>query len=89
SLAVTADGHAVLVGSEGLHSEVWQVPLPAPVLARIAPAPRRPPASAPARATEPAAETGSGWGRGPLLAVTAALALLAVAAAAVVRRRRP
>jgi hypothetical protein len=87
SLAVTADGRAVLAGSEGLHSEVWRVPLPATVLARIAPAPRRPPA--PARASEPAAEAGSGWGRGPLLAVTAALALLAVAAAAVVRRRRP
>jgi hypothetical protein len=89
SLAVTADGHAVLAGSEGLHSEVWRVPLPATVLARIAPAPRRPPASASARATEPAAEAGSGSGWGPLLAVTAALALLAVAAAAVVRRRRP
>ena len=87
SLTVSADGRSVLVGSEGVNSEVWRVPIPAPVLARVTPTTRGPSASAPAPAAHPAAGTGSGRGSPALLAVTAALALLV--AVALVRRRRP
>lgn len=37
SLALTPDGTAMLVGSEGLHSDVWR--LPVPVAARVGPSP--------------------------------------------------
>ena len=86
SLSVSADGRSVLVGSEGDDSEVWRVPVPASVLARVTPTTRGPSASAPAPAAHPVAGTGSGRGSPALLAVTAALAL--VVAAALVRRRR-
>jgi hypothetical protein len=91
SLTVTADGRSLLVGSEGPASEIWRVPLPPSILARVTPTTRPPPPSAPARAAQPAAGD-TGWGSPPLLAATAAVALLAAAAlvaAAVVRRRRP
>ena len=87
SLTVAADGRSVLVGSEGLASEVWRVPLPASVLARVTPTTRPPPGSAAAPAPDPVAGTGSGWGNALLLAAAAALVL--VLAVAVVRRRRP
>jgi hypothetical protein len=85
SLTVSADGRSVLVGSEGVNSEVWRVPLPASILARVTPTTR--PRPAPAPGAGPVAGTGSGWGSAPLLALAAALALL-VAAVAVLRRRR-
>jgi hypothetical protein len=87
SLTVSADGRSVLVGSEGSASDVWRVPLPASVLARLTPTTRPPPAPAPG--AQPAAGTGSGWGGAPLLAATAAAVVLLVAVAALVRRRRP
>jgi hypothetical protein len=87
SLTVSADGHSLLVGSEGPASEVWRVPLPASILNRVSPTTRPTPAPDPAPAGQPAAD-GGGWGSAPLLAATAAAALL-VAAAVVVRRRRP
>jgi hypothetical protein len=89
SLAVTADGHSVLVGSEGPASEVWRVPLPAAILVRVTPSTRPPPASAPVPTGRPAAGGGA-WGSAPLLAGTATVALLVLAVvAAVARRRRP
>jgi hypothetical protein len=88
SITVSADGHSVLVGSEGPASEVWRVPLPPAILARVTPTTRPPPASAPTPTGQPAAA--AGWGSAPLLAVTAALVLLATVAAVVLaRRRRP
>jgi hypothetical protein len=87
SLTVSADGRSVLVGSEGSASDVWRVPLPASVLARLAPTTRPPPASAPG--AQPAAGSGPGWGTAPLLAATAAAVVLLVAVAVLVRRRRP
>jgi hypothetical protein len=88
SLTVAADGRSVLVGSEGPDSEVWRVPLPPSILARVTPTTRRSSPSAPAPAAEPAAGTGSGWGSTPLLAATAAAAVLLVAAFVLARRRR-
>jgi hypothetical protein len=90
SITVSADGHSVLVGSEGPASEVWRVPLPPSILARVTPTTRPPPASAPTPGGQPATSD-AGWGSAPLLAVTAAaLILLATAATVVtVRRRRP
>ena len=88
SLTVSADGRSVLVGSEGDNSEVWRVPIPASVLARVTPTTSPPSASASAPAAHPVAGAGSGRGSPALLAVTAA-ALALLAAAALVRRRRP
>ena len=81
SVAVSADGRSVLAGSEGPDSEVWRVPLPASVLARVTPATRP-------RAAGRAAPAGGGprWGPAPFLAMTAGG--LALVAAAVLRRRR-
>jgi hypothetical protein len=90
SLTVTADGRAVLVGSEGLHSEVWRVPLPATVLARVAPVPRDRgrAAGSPASPGRPAAGGRPSWAS-PVLAVAAgALALLAALALVGAARRR-
>jgi hypothetical protein len=80
SLAVTADGRSVLVGSEGPDSELWRVPLPAPLLARVTPATRAPAgAASPAAAGDRPAPVGWRWGVTPVLAVAAgALALLVV-----------
>jgi hypothetical protein len=89
SLTVAADGQAVLVGSEGLHSEVWRVPLPAQVLARVAPAPRDPAGGSPASPGRPAAAAGRPSWASPVLVVAAgALALLAVLALVGAARRR-
>jgi hypothetical protein len=49
SITVSADGRSVLAGSEGSDSEVWRVPLPEPVAARVAPTTRPPPQAAPAQ----------------------------------------
>ena len=84
SLAVTADGRAVLAGSEGPDSEVWRVPLPDSLLTRITPATHLPAGRIPATAGEAPASGGWRWGA-PLLAVAAALTLLA----AVLLIRRP
>ena len=89
SLAVSPDGHSVLVGSEGPASEVWRVPLPTAILARVTPTTRPPPASGSVPTGRPAAG-GGGWGSAPLLAGTAAAVALLVLAvvATLVRRRR-
>jgi len=89
SITVAPDGHSVLVGSEGLASEVWRVPLPASILARVTPTTHGQRGSARAPAAQPAAGTGSGRESAALLAVTAAALALLVAVAALVRRRRP
>jgi hypothetical protein len=87
SLTVTPDGRSVLVGSEGPDSEVWRVPIPTSILARVAPATRPPPTSTPAPTARPAAAVG-GQGRAPLLALTSAAGVLAIAVAVARRRRR-
>jgi hypothetical protein len=81
SVAVSADGRSVLAGSEGSASEVWRVPLPEAVLARVAPTTRPPPAPA------PAPTGGRRRGTMPFLAVAAAALVLLVAAVGVRRRR--
>jgi hypothetical protein len=87
SITATADGRSVLAGSEGPASEVWRVPVPAGLLATVAPATRPPAAGAPA--AQPAAPGGPGWGTAAVLALTgAALALLAALVLLVVARRR-
>ena len=87
SLTVSPDGHSLRVGSEGPASEVWRVPLPASILARVTPTTRPPPTSPPAPAAQPTADD-RGWGSAPLLAATAT-ALVVVAAVAMLVRRRP
>jgi hypothetical protein len=86
SLAVTADGRSLLVGSEGPDSEVWRVPVPASVLSKLAPATTRAPAGAAGPATTGAPATG-GW-RGGMAPVLAAGALVLVVAALLARRPR-
>ena len=87
SITVSPDGRSVLAGSEGPDSEVWRVPLPAPILARVAPATTRAPASGAAAATATPAPGGWRWKATPVLALaTGALALLVVAL--LVRRPR-
>jgi hypothetical protein len=88
SITVSADGRSVLAGSEGPDSEVWRVPLPVPVIARVAPVTTRPPP-----ADEPAGRPGAGgsqWGASPRLAIAAGALGLVIAAALVgmTRRRR-
>jgi hypothetical protein len=80
SIAVSPDGRSVLAGSEGADSEIWRVPLPASILARVAPATR------PRAAGTPAAADGSRWGAVPFLVMT--VAGLALVATVVLRRRR-
>ena len=85
AIAVTGDGTAVLVGSEGAHSIVYRVRLPLPESASSSPSAVSPPPSAAASATT--AETG----RSSRLAVALAVvgcALVVAAAVAVVRRWR-
>jgi hypothetical protein len=87
SLAVTADGRSLLVGSEGPDSELWRVPLPESVLARVTPTTRAPKGAASPATTGTTAPGGWRWGATPVLAVaTGALALLVVAL--LVRRPR-
>jgi hypothetical protein len=87
SITVSADGRSVLAGSEGPDSEVWRVPLPEPVVARVAPTTSRaPPAAGPGG--RPAPTGGSRWGAAPFFVMTAG-ALALVAAVVVGRRRRP
>jgi hypothetical protein len=89
SITVSADGRSVLAGSEGSDSEVWRVPLPEPVVARVAPTTTRPPPAAPGSADRPAA-TGARWAVTPAVAVAAGalVVLIAVALPRVARRRR-
>jgi hypothetical protein len=88
SITVSADGRSVLAGSEGPDSEVWRVPLPEPVVARVAPPPPPPP---PPAAAQPAPTGGGRLGAAPFLpVVVGALALLLVLALlGLARRRRP
>jgi hypothetical protein len=78
SITATADGRAVLAGSEGPASEVWRVPVPADLLAKVAPATTAPPGAAPAARGGPDADAG-GWAWAPLLAAAGGLVLLAAA----------
>jgi hypothetical protein len=87
SITVAADGRSVLAGSEGPDSEVWRVPMPGSVQARVAPTTTRPPPAAAAPGGQPA-PGGRRFGAAPFLAVTAG-ALALVAAAFLRRRRRP
>jgi hypothetical protein len=87
SITTSADGEAVLAGSEGFDSEIWRVPLPASALAQVTPT-TRPPAAPPPSAAQPASPGGSSWGPAPLLAAAAPLGVLAIAALLAVRRRR-
>jgi hypothetical protein len=86
SIAVASDGRSVLAGSEGADSEIWRVPFPAPVLARVGPTTRPPSGGSPARPGQRVAGGGSRWGAAPFLAMTAAG--LVLVAAVVLRRRR-
>jgi hypothetical protein len=89
SLAAAADGRSVLAGSEGPDSEVWRVPLPASVLARVAPTTTGARAgAAPAPAGSPAAPGGWRWGATPMLAVAAGVLVLLLAAVLLGRRPR-
>jgi hypothetical protein len=85
SLAVTADGRSLLVGSEGPDSEVWRVPLPASMLARVAPpaSTRAPAGAAPAPAGSPEASHEPSW---IPLAAWAAGIVLVLALGLLVRR---
>jgi hypothetical protein len=85
SLTVSTDGHSVLAGSEGPDSDVWRVPIPASVLARVTPTTRPPPAAAPSG--RPASAGGRVESAAPLLAAAGGLVLLA--AAVLLWRRRP
>jgi hypothetical protein len=80
---VSADGRSVLAGSEGPASEIWRVPLPEPILARVTPATRPTPGAA------PTAPGGQESGATPFLAVAAILASALAAAAVMTARRRP
>src|SRR5215213_3145239 len=86
SLAVSADGRSLLVGSEGPGSELWRVPLPESVLAPVTPTTRAPAKAAPT--ASPAAAGGWRWGVTPLLAVAAGGLVLLVAALLLGRRPR-
>jgi hypothetical protein len=87
SLAVTADGRSVLVGSEGPDSEVWRVPLPAAIRSQVTPTTRAP-AGAASPATTAAPAAGWRWGATPVLAVAAGVLVLLVAALLLARRPR-
>jgi hypothetical protein len=90
SIAVSPDGRSVLTGSEGPHGEVWRVPLPAAILARVTPATNGGAGAAPARAGPPATGGGVRWAATPVLGVAAAALVLLVALAGLGawRRRR-
>ena len=77
SITATADGRAVLAGSEGPDSEVWRVPVPPDLLAKVTPATRAPAAGGPAPAAQPVAP--GGWDWIPLLAAAGGLVLLGAA----------
>jgi hypothetical protein len=85
SVTATADGRSVLAGSEGPASEVWRVPVPAALLAKVTPATRAP-AAAPAPGGSPAAA--GGWDWAPLLAAAGGLVLLGTAVLLWVAGRR-
>ena len=87
SITATADGTSVLAGSEGPASEVWRVPLPADLLAKVTPATQAPSGAAPAPAGSPAAAAG-GWAWAPLLAAAGGLVLLGAAVLLWVAGRR-
>jgi hypothetical protein len=87
SVAFSADGRSLLVGSEGYGSEVWRVPLPAAATAPpTTAAPRRAPAPA-----APSVPAGARGGGPPLALLGAGAVLLAVAAGGLAAwaRRRP
>jgi hypothetical protein len=86
SLAVTADGRSVLVGSEGPDSEVWRVPLPTLILSRVTPTTRVPPGAASSPAGRSVVSGGWRWPATRVL-VVAGGALLVVLAVLLVARR--
>jgi hypothetical protein len=88
SITVSADGRSVLAGSEGPDSEVWRVPLPEPVVARVAPTTSRAPPAA-GGGGRPAPTGGSRWKAAPFFVLTAGALALVAAVVVVGRRRRP
>jgi hypothetical protein len=90
SVAFSADGRSLLVGSEGDDSEVWRVPLPAAASAAAATTvPPSAPAPSPPAATAPAARAGGGGPPPALLAAGVALLAVAAGGLAARTRRRP
>jgi hypothetical protein len=90
SVAFSADGRSLLVGSEGDDSEVWRVPLPAAAAAAAATTvPPSAPAPSPPAATAPAARAGRGGPPPALLAAGVALLAVAAGGLAARTRRRP
>ena len=83
SIAFSADGGSLLVGSEGAGSEVWRVPLPEAAMPAVTTT-RPPPAAAPAATPPPRSRTGPL----PAVALAAVVALLAVTAGVARSRRR-
>ena len=82
SITVAADGRSVLAGSEGPSSEVWRVPLPAPVLSKVTPTTRPAPAA-------PAPAPGRGpWWSGPTVLLLGGLVFGVTMFVVVLRRRR-
>jgi hypothetical protein len=88
SLAVTADGRSLLVGSEGPDSEVWRVPLPASLLVKVAPTTTGSAGGAAPATTGAPAAGGWQWGATPVLAVAAGALVLLVVALLLGRRPR-
>jgi hypothetical protein len=85
SIAVASDGRSVLAGSEGADSEVWRVPLPASILARVTPATR------PRAGVAPPGQPASGgptWAATAVLGVAAGALVLLAALAFLGRARR-
>jgi hypothetical protein len=83
SIAVSADARSVLVGSEGFDSDVWRVPLPASVLARVTPTTLSPAGGSPASPSQPATT-----GRRSSVVMGLAAGALVLLVAMVLRRRR-
>jgi hypothetical protein len=82
SITVSADGRSVLAGSEGPASEVWRVPLPASVLAKVTPTTRPAPA-----ASAPAPDRAPLWS-GPTVLLLGGLVFGVTMFVVVLRRRR-
>jgi hypothetical protein len=89
SIAVAADGRSVLVGSEGADSELWRVPMPASILARVTPPTRVAGGGSPASPDQPSSG-GRRQEATPALAVAAGalVVLVALALLGAARRRR-
>jgi len=90
SITYTRDGTHVLVGSEGVGSKVWRVPLPAAVAPKPSTAPGTPTSRAPAApaSSETATQATGGSNRARDAAVLVAVAGVAALLVRAARRRR-